>query len=79
MMGRSGQTETVILKIVEEITNPETVQTFSQMTQLNVKILMVMVTEIMLQVTTAMRSSSTQHSGRILMAMDTGTITELVR
>ena len=73
----NGQTGTVIPKIVEEITNLETTQIYSQMTLLSVKTLMAMDTGIMPQEITAMRSSLTQHNGLILMVMDTAIITEL--
>ena len=75
----NGLTETVIPKIVAEITNLVTILTFSPMTLLNVKTQMVMDMAIMPQEITAMRSSLTQHNGLILMVMDSAIITALVQ
>ena len=78
-MTLNGLTETVIPKIVAEITNLVTILTFSPMILLNVKTQMVMDTGIMPQEITAMRSNLTQHNGQILMVMDTAIITALAQ
>ena len=75
----NGLTETVIPKIVAEITNLVTILTFSPMILLNGTTQMVMDMAIMPQEITAMRSSLTQHNGLILMVMDSAIITALVQ
>ena len=79
MMKLNGLIEMGILKIVEEITKLATTQMFFLMTPPSVKTLTAMDMAITQQETTAMRSSLTQHSGRILMAMVLEITTELVR